>query len=124
MAVEIPTRNAVAVSAAAPRAARIANFNDALRRTFTGGRVMISAGVSALPEEVRATLLAAVQDFDAFGADNNPYGERNFGIVEAAGTRCFWKIDVYDRELRGHSPDPADPAVTVRVLTVMRPEEY
>lgn len=121
------THNPVAASAAATRAARVATLNDALRRTFTGGRVMISAGEWALPEEVRAALLAAVQGFDAFGPDNDPHGEQDFGIVEVGGTRCFWKIDTYDLALSGHSPDPADPAdpaVTTRVLTVMLPEEW
>ena len=30
----------------------------------------------------------------------------------------FFKIDYYDRSLNGHSPDPADPTVTTRVLTI------
>jgi hypothetical protein len=36
----------------------------------------------------------------------------------------FFKIDYYDRNLTSASPDPLDPAVTVRVLTVLLPEEY
>jgi hypothetical protein len=36
----------------------------------------------------------------------------------------LWKIDYYDRSRRYHSPDPADPKLTVRVLTVMRADEY
>lgn len=38
--------------------------------------------------------------------------------------RVFWKIDAYDRDLRFASPDPSNPAVTVRVLTVMLAEGY
>ena len=36
----------------------------------------------------------------------------------------FFKIDYYDRALSGHSPDPADPAVTQRVITIMLATEY
>lgn len=109
---------------AAPRAARIGGFNDGFRRRFAGGRVMMSAGLAALPEPNRAAILAAVQGFDAFDADNDPHGEHDFGAVAVGGCRCFWKIDAYDRGLRSASPDPADPAVTVRVLTIMLAEEY
>jgi hypothetical protein len=38
--------------------------------------------------------------------------------------RHFWKIDSYDRNTEFGSPDPADPDVTTRVLTIMRADEY
>ena len=62
--------------------------------------------------------------FDDFCAANDPYGEHDFGVVEAEGHTIFFKIDCYDRELNYGSPDPADPAVTERVLTIMLAEEY
>ena len=98
--------------------------NDAFRRTFTGGRVMVTAGVAALPDRTRIAVLAAVRAFDRFDASNDPYHEHDFGAVAVEGVRVFWKIDAYDRELRFVSPDPADPTVTVRVLTIMLADEY
>ena len=62
--------------------------------------------------------------FDSFDPDNDPHGEHDFGEVEVGGLRFFWKIDAYDRALLGGSPDPANPAVTTRVLTIMRADEY
>lgn len=103
---------------------RIAGLNDELRRTGRGGRVVITAGVAALPEAERAAVLAAARAFERFNPDNDPYGDHDFGKVEVGSLHCFWKIDGFDRDLRFGSPDPADPAVTVRVLTLMLAEEY
>ena len=104
--------------------AAIQRLNDAFRQSFTGGRVVLTAGVGALPDRVRAEVITAVRAFDRFDADNDPYGEHDFGVVDVGPTRCFWKIDAYDRSLRLHSPDAADPAVTARVMTLMLAEEY
>jgi len=48
-----------------------------------------------------------VEMFDAFTADNNPHGERDFGSIEHNGEKVFWKIDYYDRSLQYGSEDPA-----------------
>src|SRR5271168_132859 len=93
---------------------RIRDLNDAFRRTFVGGTVMITAGVEALPSNQRRSILAKVRAFDAFTEDNDPHEEHDFGVVEHGGVRCFWKIDYYDREMEMLSPDPADPSVTTR----------
>src|SRR5271154_5350856 len=76
---------------------RIRELNDAFRRTFVGGMVMITAGVEALPVDQRRMLLEKVRAFDAFTDDNDPHGEHDFGSVDEGGIRAFWKIDYYDR---------------------------
>ena len=106
------------------KADRIRSLNDAFRRTFIGGAVMITAGVEAMPLDQRRSLLQKIRSFDAFSEDNDPHQEHDFGSIDEAGVRCFWKIDYYDRQTEFGSPDPADPAVTTRVMTIMLAEEY
>ena len=107
-----------------PRTIAIAELNDRFRRTLKGGRVMMTSGVSALGAEALVRLVARVQRFDNFGPDNDPYGEHDFGAFDDAGDRFFWKIDSYDPTLCFGSEDPADPAQTTRVLTLMLADEY
>ena len=103
---------------------RIRELNDALRRTFLGGQVMLTSGVDALPPDVKAKVLQAVRSFDAFDNGNDPHKEHDFGAFEIDDQKFFWKIDYYKRDLRGGSEDPADPNVTTRVLTIMLAWEY
>jgi Protein of unknown function (DUF3768) len=103
---------------------RIAELNDALRTTFAGGKILMTRGVAALLEGERAAVLNAVRTFDAFTADNNPHGERDFGKVEVGGLEFFWKIDYFAPDMEYGSENPADPKQTVRVLTIMFAEEY
>jgi Protein of unknown function (DUF3768) len=99
-------------------------LNDAFRRTFVGGAVMITQGVEAMPLDQRRSLLQKIRSFDAFSEDNDPHAEHDFGAVDEAGVRCFFKIDYYDRNTECGSSDPADPAVTTRVMTIMLASEY
>jgi hypothetical protein len=103
---------------------RIRELNDAFRRSFAGGRVMLTSGVDALDDKLKAHVLQAVRTFDAFDGDNDPHHEHDFCSFEVAGERYFAKIDYYSIDMQGGSPDPADPAVTMRVLTIMRANEY
>lgn len=105
-------------------AVKIAALNDRARQTFTGCRVAITPGIEALGEDALRSILRAVQQFNHFTPDNDPYGEHDFGSFTYADHQVFWKFDYFDVDLRMHSPDPSDPNVTVRVLTVMLAEEY
>ena len=105
-------------------AQKISVLNDQLRKTFQGGRVLMTQGIQALGEEAVAAILRKVQQFNAFTKDNDPYGEHDFGSFEHAGQKVFFKIDYYDKKMEFGSPDPANPAVTTRVLTVMLAMEY
>ncbi|MGR9181459.1 DUF3768 domain-containing protein [Rhizobium leguminosarum] len=110
--------------AAVERTATIRAFNDAFRRNPTAGRAVITSGVGSLPHDQRLALLMAVVGFTAFDAGNDPYNEHDFGAIERDGVSYFWKIDYYDQDYNMGSPDPANPHVTRRVLTIMRADEY
>jgi hypothetical protein len=103
---------------------KIAELNDQFRNTLTGGRVMMTAGVNALPADTIAQALTMMREFNAFTADNDPHKEHDFGNFEIAAQKFFWKIDYYDNNLEFGSEDRANPDITTRVLTLMLTEEY
>ena len=103
---------------------KIRTLNDGLRTMLQGGKVMMTAGVNALPPDILASALSKMREFNDFSADNDPHGEHDFGSFEVNGHQLFFKIDYYDLKLEYGSEDPTDPAKTTRVLTLMLAEEY
>jgi hypothetical protein len=100
-------------------AAKIAALNDGFRGMAVD--VMITSGVrDTLPDLVG--LMKAVEQFDSFTEDNDPYGEHDFGSLTWHSEKVFWKIDYYDRELK-YGRDPLDKDCR-RVMTVMLASEY
>ena len=112
------------------RAKRIAELNDRLRKEPANrslGQVLISSGINARGAEFRAMVLTAVASMQAkdFKKGNDPYGERDFNSFTIDGKLCNFKIDYFAKgDLRRPSDDPADPAKTERVLTIVLAEEY
>ena len=92
---------------------------------------MMTSGVRALldgdPGDPRTTILrlaqlqAEVRNY-CFKPGDGP--ERDFGAITFLDHKLLFKIDAYDRALEHGSPDPADAAVTVRVMTIMLAGEY
>jgi hypothetical protein len=107
-------------------AAKIRELNDAFRTSMDHrlGRVMMTAGVDALPSDVKAMVIRRVATFTEFTADNDPHAEHDFGSFELGGRKFFFKLDYFDAAMEFGSEDPADPAKTTRVLTIMLAEEY
>ena len=102
----------------------IRSLNDELRKTGTGGKTYLTGGILARGADFIAKATAAVQSFDAFTDDNDPWQEHDCAVLDVDGETVIFKIDYYDLDLQFGSPDPADPAVTRRVLTIMLAEEY
>jgi len=103
---------------------RIRNLNDELRRTLSEATAVMTCGVAALSPEAVARIVKIIEVYDDFCHVNDPYEEHDFGSFEVDGHTIFFKIDYYDPTLTLHSPDPSDPAVTKRVITIMLAEEY
>ena len=107
-----------------PRAEIIAQLNDALRIQGQGGHVMVTGGVRALRGYNAMVVAGALAAYYGFDADNDPHGERDFGDLTLFSADLLWKIDYYDVDLAFGSSDPANPDVTIRVLTILRADEY
>jgi len=103
---------------------KICALNDALRNLTGEGHIYVTAGIAALSDTEQAAIMTRVFTYTDFTPESDPHGEHDFGSFEHAGKTIFWKIDCYDRALEYGSADPADEAVTTRVLTVMLAEEY
>jgi hypothetical protein len=103
---------------------KIRALNDDLRRHLYNGGVFMTPGIAALGEEAIGRLANAIATFDDFCNANDPHGEHDFGTFDFDGAAIIFKIDYYDKDRNFHSPDPADPNVTERVITIMLAEEY
>jgi hypothetical protein len=99
-------------------------LNDQLRQQLTTGLAVITPGVAALGRESVDRIVKTVATFDDFCHANDPHEEHDFGAFEIDGENLFFKIDYYDQDLKCHSPDPSDPEVTRRVITLMLASEY
>jgi hypothetical protein len=93
-------------------------------KNLSAGTALITAGVAALGADAVARIVKTIAVYDDFCHANDPYEEHDFGVFEVDGHKVFFKIDYFDKGLTYHSPDPSDPSVTERVITIMFAEEY
>ena len=105
---------------------QIRALNDDLRQHLSQRTELafITAGVAALGAEAVECIVKTITTYDDFCHDNDPYEEHDFGSFEAEGETIFFKIDYFDHSLTCGSPDPSDPSVTHRVITIMLAQEY
>ena len=103
---------------------RIQALNDQLRRDFSVGMAFMTPGVAALGPDAAERIFRTIAAYDGFCRANDPYEEHDFGSFEIEGQTIFFKIDYFDQNLTYHSPDPANPVVTKRVITIMLADEY
>ena len=108
------------------RVERIRALNDNLRQNISRGcgHAVMTTGIAALGAEAVARIVKTIEVYDDFCHANDPHQEHDFGSFEADGHTIFFKIEYYDKDLKYYSPDPTDPTVTKRVITIMLAEEY
>ena len=103
---------------------QIRALNDRLCKNFSEGTAVMTRGVAALGAEAVERIVKTIALYDDFCHANDPYEEHDFGSFEADGHTILFKIDYLDKALTAHSPDPSDPSLTERVITIMLAEEY
>ena len=113
----------------AERTAETARLNDLARAAPKSVNAVWKAtsGDAALIAEApnaQITLVRALAGFSQLDADDDPYGERDFGAFELWGEQLFWKIDYYHPDRDEHSPVKWSTELTRRVLTIMLASEY
>ena len=105
-------------------AERVRALNNELRKTGAGGQTFLTRGLIAKGADFIAKATAAVRSFDAFTGDNDPWQEHDCATLDVGGVSVMFKIDYYDENMEYGSPDPADPRLTRRVLTIMLASDY
>lgn len=106
---------------------KIARLNDEFRLDVSNDNITKTLGFNSLNADIQEEAILKVRHFDNFKAENNPYGERDFGAFKIGREFFFWRIDYYhkgEEPLTYGSADPSNPMVTDRVLTIMLSHEY
>ena len=103
---------------------RIRELNDELRQHLLGSFAVMTPGIAALGQQAVEHIVQTISVFDNFCHANDPHEEHDFGAFDVEGHKIFFKVDYYDNNLSCHSPDPTDPSVTKRVITIMLASEY
>jgi Protein of unknown function (DUF3768) len=102
----------------------IRRLNDRLRRSSVGGKIFVTRRLAAVFDKDIPAIVELVSSFDDFSEDNDPYGEHDFGSFAFKGQTINWKIDYYALDMQHGSEDPANAAITKRVLTILLAEDY
>ncbi|MCO4839129.1 MAG: DUF3768 domain-containing protein [Rhodobacteraceae bacterium] len=104
---------------------RVRALNDRFRVEGLGnGTVLLTQGIQEAGQAFVVATVDAVRSFNDFSKDNDPWGEHDFGAVEIEDRKVFWKLDYYDPSMTQGSENPANEALTHRVLTIMFASEY
>ena len=74
-----------------PNHQKIAELNDQFRKSFCGGKVLMTCGIDALDWATKTKIISKVQKFNEFNFKNDPHGEHDFGIVQEGDVEAYRK---------------------------------
>lgn len=99
-------------------------INDTLRKSLCArnvngirGKLLLTSGVCAYPQDAVARLLKEVSQFDKFTPDIDPHQEHDMGTIHLFGKKFYFKFSYYDSrcEMFGHD---------IHAMLIMLAEEY
>jgi hypothetical protein len=111
----------------------IAEQNDKFRRNIFAqtvsddmpkGEIVMTEGIAAQSPEFKAEVFKRVMEYDKFDEEADLHDWHEMGVIEVAGEKVWFKIDLYDLNMEFGTEDPSNLDKTRRVLTILFPSEY
>lgn len=102
---------------------KIRALNDNFRLSGRGGIIVMSICVQSLSLKLKDKIFHKIVEYEFSEDDKYDDFEHDMGFFEVGSLSVVWKIDCLDLGLVYYSPNPLDPKVTCRVLTVMLTSE-
>ena len=103
------------------KSVKIRALNDKFRKTMKGTDVYLSLEVaSSVGDAALKHLLTSIRTYSNFIQKYDPNGDHSAGTVEVGRHRVEWSIDYWDKAEENDSPDPANEALTTRIMTITR----
>lgn len=108
------------------KTAIIATANDEFRKNPhpSKGILVKTAALSLMGDEFFQKAWKAIQEFDSFSKDDNPWGERDFISVTIDSEKVFAKFDYFANSNMNEGTEDASLPTTWRVFTIMLAEDY
>ena len=97
---------------------KIAALNDRLQQTFLAGRIELSEGILALPQDQRIEIIDKVEHYDSFAPQGVAQKEKDFGAYCCGEHDVFWEINCYDENGVWTCFNRDDPSKTDRILSI------
>ena len=108
--------------------ASVQQLNDTFRKSILrgkrpDGKAVMTKGIQALGSMAHAYIFQRVINHSHFPNGDDPYGEHDFGVIEARDLpKIYWKIDYYENSDIEYGTD--DKINCYRVLVIMLADEY